>query len=354
MNDLLEPLVQKLGHPILGTRDELQFACPFCDSVRTSKDHKHPLHVNLDKEKWWCFRCPPNGRGGSTEWLFKLLNIRVDLGALIRHKLGNNPLDKIFGPRDKDDTPVVCPVPPVEDTLSSAARDYLGSRGITEDVVRYYGIRDGANDEERKLWLKGRIVIPDKGPEGLRYWTARSYGRHRAKYKNPRVPRSTMVYQLDRVPSGVPVVIAEGPVSAIIGASHLQGVLGGRWVVATYGKYVTLGQILRLVNHKASEYIVAMDGDAPGASLTLAGALDGYGATTSIIWFDDPRDDPASVTQETLLNRWHHRTPYDPLSEIGVRTERFVASRRRSSHQEAPAAGGSVSIDQIRYDLLQL
>ena len=187
------------------------------------------------------------------------------------------------------------------------AHEYLRSRGISDARIEYF--RLGFGTEE----LKNRIIIPDYNRDGdVVYWVARTYGKHKAKYKNATAPREFQVFNLGRLlASGTEidrVVICEGTISAIV---------AGYDAVATYGKYVTGSQITILARAAAKEYVVAFDGDAPYEAASLATRLRRRGLYVSWVRFSRS-EDPASVGALESRRRIRRAKEWNALSAVEI------------------------------------
>jgi len=320
----LDLLTSRLGHPIPGGRTEIRYMCPLCDSEHTSRDHKHCLYVNTDNRKWFCQRCR---KGGDLEYLFKTLH----LPFTVEHALED--LDRLLHELYADlqePAEVPCPIPPVRDKLSAEAQQYLLSRRFTQEEILWYGIRDGDNDPDQKFYLQGRIVIPDKGYDGvLNYWAARTYKGHKNKYYNVPIPRASKLFGYGRLNPRLPVVIVEGPISKIAADRVFN-----RNVVGAYGKYVTRQQFDMLVALDAPEYIAMADGDASDVSVAIARTLYARGASSSIAWFEKKGDDPDSVTSAQLWRMYENRERYDPFSEVSIRLRLEALSKKSDTSRQ--------------------
>ena len=183
---------------------------------------------------------------------------------------------------------------------------YLQERDISDEKIDKYQIGFGTGK------LKNRIIFPDFNKEGnLCYWVARTYGEHRAKYKNATVPRERQVYNLGLLEARGArdrIVICEGPISAVV---------AGYDAVATYGKYVTGLQIDRLVRFEAEEYVIAVDGDAIPSAVSLAKRLWRRGLTVKFVRFAY-HEDPASVGGLEMSRRIRTAMAWTGMSALEV------------------------------------
>lgn len=261
-DEWIESISRRLGPPIFTDGDEVRFNCWRSDcGASGTPDTKYHLYVNPKKGRYFCQRCQ---KGGTLDYISKILGVSAPGQTLL--SWDTVIASYLYGtPKVEDDfVPVTMPWPDeyVPMLPGTQAYAYLQSRGITDDMISWHKIGYGLG------FLKNRIILPDTDKNGdLEYWVARTYGTHKAKYRNPREKRDTHVFNLGRMEQhGLreSVVICEGPISAIV---------AGYNAVCTYGKYVTAAQIERLVKFRAREYIIAGDGDGLYAAVSLATRL---------------------------------------------------------------------------------
>jgi DNA primase len=189
----------------------VRFNCWRADcGASKSRDTKYHMYINPTKGKYFCQRCQ---RGGSLEFLAKMLRLPSPERAL---SLWDKVLHSfLFGEGNAEESAnAEISWPPYHKIIpGTTAGRYLADRGISEKRINHYQIGFGSK------FLKNRIIFPDTNKDGkLVYWVARTYGKHKAKYKNATAPRQYQVFNLGRIQASGRlgrVVICEGPISAI-------------------------------------------------------------------------------------------------------------------------------------------
>lgn len=299
---------------------ELNFCCPFCVKRIKRPDKGFHLYVNptkyIDGIRGWfyCQRC--KARGPMSRLFGKQLEEGLSVSKwreFVTSLRGKNVIEqakKVELPKDY-----------VEMIRGTDAYNYLKDRNISDDQIAHYKIGFGTEDlrekpyEERRHYAgSGRIIFPDFDSDGeCVYWVARTYRRHKVKYKNP--PHSdagTKIYNLANASLHDTVVIAEGVISAIA---------VGYNAVATYGKEVTPTQLTMLVQAAFDHYVVALDGDAKKEALNLAERLSRRGCKVSLVQFKQD-EDPASIGS-AIRQRVDLALPFDSLrSRFAFRLQR--------------------------------
>ncbi|MCG8433049.1 MAG: hypothetical protein MJA83_03330 [Gammaproteobacteria bacterium] len=316
---LVVHLATKLGPPILTTSEEIRFNCFRADCGGGRPDTKYHLYMNPIKEKWFCQRCK---FGGSVDFMFKLLGLTLPRKNL---SLWDQVIQKfLYGKYEGEDKAERCsvslPLDYTEMIPGTKAYEYCLSRGISPARIDKYKIGFGTAHlgtlpkEDRKFYAgKYRLVIPDFDSSGeVTYWVARTYGSHTAKYKNAQAPSEFQVFNIGRFEKfenfshSRRVVICEGPISAIV---------AGYDAVATYGNFVTGEQLDRLVRLKVGEYIVAFDGDAVGAAMSLASRLQRRSCPVKLVNFAY-NEDPASVGPLEIRERIMKAPSWNDLAAL--------------------------------------
>lgn len=253
-------------------RDEVVIeTCLFCGNTRWN------LELNAEKGVYWCWACREGGR----------------LSSLLQTVTGKSHHIPVQMERDEREPPT--PTAPTEfsylpvEMVYPAAR-YLARRGITEEMIRRYGL---AVCVEPGHLLEGRIVIParDFWTSALVGWVGRTYLNTKPKYLST-VPRSAVTgWRAGRAP----VVIVEGHLDGI--AVHLAGysaaVLGGTNAqdVAEFAGRVPV----------SNPIVVMLDGSARDESRRLYWslvAIRGEGMVRQVLL--DPGIDPSKVGSEVL------------------------------------------------------
>ena len=321
MHPVVYDLVDRLGDVVQAAHGEFRFNCPKPHDDyggRTSYDTKYRLYVNPEIGKWICYRC---GRGGSIGSLLKYLGIETAAPSLSKWDEFVLSLREVaLGEHvAEDDSPqpvdYPCEVFPVEPR--SPAFNYLVSdRGFSPRLLADYQPMQGTG------YWRDRVFFPVfDGKLGLVFWSARLFrGEHPAKYLGAKAPRTRLLFNLERIErDGLKEIdICEGVLSAV--ACGLTG-------VATFGKYVSPGQISRLASlagDPVEMYYIALDGDARKQALDVARRLEDRVRGVAQVRVVDlpPRDDPAS------LDAWEYaalREEAKPPASLSLRVRHLVA-----------------------------
>lgn len=251
MNAVVRALVDHLGDVLVASNgNEYRFCCPyehFDSAGRETPDTKYRLYVNATKQKWFCQRC---ARGGSVKFLLSKMNVEVADTALTRWDRVIADLRGIALPEPNTAVPPPSPAYPCEVyevRPKTEAHRYLLQRGLRPSDIPFYSIVAGTG------YWQDRVFVPTFGADGeLAYWNARLFrGDHPAKYLNPKVPKSHLVFNIANV--GDTAIICEGVFSAI-GA--------GRSATATFGKYMSPLQLRTLAATGARRFVFAVESDA--------------------------------------------------------------------------------------------
>ena len=295
-------LGDRLGQPLFASGSEVRFNCFRNDCGNSGeKDSHYHMYVNTDKGKYFCQKCQ---RGGTLEWLAEFLGVTPPEDNL---SLWNEVInDFLFG--SKEEKAVEAPVeqPEMMDLVpGTTALRYLSERGISQLRIRAFDIKMGIGK------LRNRVVFPDYSDSGeLEYWVARDYVGRDPKYRNSKSPRVNKIYNSSRwirCQRFSQVIICEGVISSIV---------TGYDTVATYGKYVTGGQVERLCEMNADTYVVAFDGDAVAEAISLASRLCKRGKCTKIVKFPydkDPADLGCRETRSRVREASKFSNPFDAV-----------------------------------------
>lgn len=278
-------------------KGEIQYCCPFCESVRGKKDKSYKLYVNINSGKYHCFKCNTNGR----------LRLSDEVVSYVK----TNNLDRLSVKKEsaKSDYPYVLPTTKASDNPN--ALNYLIRRGYSKEIADFYNIRYASIIDSL---YPGRIVVPNIVKGGFTdMLVARSIDPNidkRWKYLNPSgSDKRNIVFNLHRNINSDKLIITEGVFSAMS-----CGVNG----VATYGKLVSNEQISQIVKSKPKEVYVMLDFDAQNESFNLAKTLSRYLPNSKVYYVElldnrDPNDlgysgvMNAIRTQSRLINNTNNR-----------------------------------------------
>lgn len=224
---------------------DISFKCPSCGK---GKNH---FQVSLRKPVAHCFKC-----GFSADWI-TIVRLVAGVGTIKAQELLDRE-DAMGHWRTAyhDKTQQMPPVqmPPVATSQSLRSMTYLANRGIlkkTADAFGLYYCDEGI--------YHGRIIIP------INYCgkTVGFQGRAIAptmklkRYLFPHgISTGEMLLNYDNIPKGERVVVVEGPFDCM--AVHQAGFN----CVATFGKQISHGQLLRLEELEPSSVVLFYDADA--------------------------------------------------------------------------------------------
>lgn len=193
----------------------------------------------------WCFRCCEDG------WI----PIRLSLQERIARLTGARTADddarsKLVLPVPKETNPQLWP---------SYASVWLYKAGLSNWEIEHRGIYFNH--------VMDRVVIPVYSEGTLVYWQARGFDTERAKYINPKVDRSGIMYKTG---IGSVLVLTED----ILSATRV-GKITEAW--SLMGVNLTDQMLIQIMaTHR--EVIVALDPDPPG----IAGSIGVYNKLASV------------------------------------------------------------------------
>ena len=282
----------------MSSTDEVVYLCPFCLPVKGSPDKSGHLYIHLRKLVYFCHRCESRGS-------LKRSDEIVDDGRSV-----SSVLSKLFNDENRQD-PYTYFIPSKYPKESDKAYEYLISRGIDDDLQRFYDIRIGDTFSD----MFGRVLIPNivKDNNFTDMYVGRTYIKDKKRYKNPiGAPKNKVVFNLHRIDKGLPIIITEGVFSAIS---------AGKNAVALYGKYASDIQIKMILRNKPSLIYVCLDSDAYENSIDLCEKLR-YNSQSEVRVVDLPTDkDPSDLGNDLFQGYLDKARPYSE-------TEVFTAKLR--------------------------
>lgn len=234
---------------------EYRYNCPFCIDNRGDPDTKGHLFVNDKTGVYHCYRCGAKGRisrenskGYSTS---EELYCNKDIVERLESVLG--------GSESKDDFDLV--IPRKKAYEDESAREYLHSRGFSDDLIDYYDFRVGGIFSG----LLGYIVIPNEVKLKVKtdMYCARSFVGQKPKYRNPpEIKASHAVYNLHR--------ICDNPDRIIICEGALTSIAAGKDAIALYGKECSETKLTKIIQKRPKSIVVNLDPDAESKAYELA------------------------------------------------------------------------------------
>lgn len=231
----------------------------------------------------WCYRCGCGGFSKAPELSFgERMALRAKQAAAEREAQAS----------------VSLPTPMNHDIQSwpLAARVWLYKAGLTNDEIKRHGFyhHDGT----------GRVVLPVPGGLRVAYWQARGFDPERAKYVNPVVDKTSLVYVAPRsggLLQGGPsnkLVLTEDILSAVRVSNVTEA-----WSIL--GTSLHTGVLSRVVSHMQSavdtsaQVAIWLDPDGPGVkgAAKIARQLRAYGVPYRVI---NSAKDPKCYSEEEI------------------------------------------------------
>lgn len=339
MSDYYQTLVESKLIPTGESGTNVIYHCPVCERGSGSGH----LYVDFDKGVFHCFKCGFKGRSIPTllSYLGYDRSSLKDIPVSIIKGLKDNAYDELLGldrylnPLDIVPSDYSTDLRILTDyiefhsrSLTTQARDYLHARGIDDQKISHYSIREGVDQTGRSLTkdivgkdYSGRILVPSISGDNMTFFVARDYlGRSNVpKYMNP--PQtlaysSEDVWNLSNVSSKI-VIVCEGVFTAIS---------AGYSSVATYGKSLSsksnssisgaTSQGEKLVRRGFNEYIIAYDADAGVELGVTCDYLYSRGMNVSYVkvpeYNGNPHTDLSDLPQELRFNLIKNRVEYNP------------------------------------------
>jgi len=286
----------------MSSTDEIIYRCPFCFKLRGDYDKKGHLYIHMKKLVYFCHRCGARG---------SLISKEFDSDTILETREKFEDLLLSFVNKDVKECRYPYYIPSLYPYFSELAHSYLVSRGVTNDLQRFYDIRIGAIASD----MFGRIIIPNivHKTNYTDIYVGRSYvGHGKYKYKMPvNAPRGKAVFNLHRIKLGSPIIITEGVFSAIS---------AGKNAVATYGKYVSDYQMKLILGNKPSTVFVCLDTDAFDTATKLCDRILSQ-SRVEVRLVELPEDqDPSDLGHEKFLDYLSNSKPY---SKLGVMLSKF-------------------------------
>lgn len=306
---ILDPrITEAFGEPVRHTQNsnEYGFNCPYCIDRKGTPDIHGHLYVDVKNLVYFCFRCGAKGYLSEKEY--------------IKPSPTDDELIESFKDIFKDQSKYKYKVslnqkiPMLKPYVGSEGYKYLINRGITQELIDFYNIREGTSG-----FFKDRIIIPNKvydDYDKFESWTDMMVARYIKKspkdengkdiipkYLNQRGSnRRKTVFNLFRIPMYSDIIITEGCFSAISAGSN---------AVATYGKYVTDIQLRKILNKQPKRIYVSLDPDADKDAIELCNRILKFG-NFKVYKVDMPKgEDPNSLGHEKYMYYLYKAIPYN-------------------------------------------
>lgn len=295
---LLELLESVLGKSKKTSGDNYAFYSPFVDH------YKPKLEVNIrinpkGNNPWHCWISDEKGK--TIKSLFKKL--RVSKQTWDEY---NSIFSKINRYRSEYDTTEVIEqvelpkeFKPLYQQSNSIkwkhALNYLLGRGIRpEDIVKY---NIGYCDEGE---YNDKIIIPSYDERGkLNFFVGRSFYQTEYKYKNPKVSKDIVGFDL-LINWDTPLVLCEGVFDAIAIRRN---------AIPLFGKYIQSELEKKIIGNKVKKLYIVLDSDALKNALGLADKFMSYGIQTHLVDLGD--EDPSDMGYDNINKKIYGTPPLD-------------------------------------------
>jgi DNA primase len=294
VNHLLVNLVDNVlgkGKPTSGTN--YAYHCPFCHH------RKLKLEVNFRENseglnEWHCWTC--NARGTKIINLFKQVNaptyridelksyVKVVTQQEYKDKKEVLALPKDYKPLYQADTNNV--------TVRQALR-YLKERNITSlDIARYnLGYCEKGS-------YANMVIVPSYDELGnLNYFVARNFGGGDLKYKNPKVSKNIVAFEM-MVNWESPIIICEGSFDAMAIKRN---------AVPLLGKIIPEKLMKKIVSSKVQQVFIALDKDAIKDAVKHCEKLLNHGKEVFMVNMNEK--DPSELGFEEFTKLLHEAKP---------------------------------------------
>ena len=251
---VIELLRDFLGHEKAhyDLKCQITFDCPVCSYEIKGLDQgdgKGNLEINYCRHIYKCWSCSEtHGTQGPLGKLFdrfgtkqakKTYNlVRPDEEKFIAKKV------QVRLPQGykefKDSNPRFIP--------HNEALRYLYKRGITDEIIEKYHIGYTSDGD-----FAYRVIIPSFDKENvLNYFIARSWVPNKMKYKNPTVPKETIIFNEKNIDFTKDIYLVEGAFDMLF----LDN------AIPLLGKHVSPMLFDRLYNEAQGNIHICLDGDA--------------------------------------------------------------------------------------------
>jgi len=231
---------------------QITFDCPVCSYDIKGLDHgdgKGNLEINYCRHIYKCWSCgETHGTQGPLGKLFDRFGTKM---AKKTYNLVRPQDEKYVAPKLQVKIPAG--YKQFKDSNErfiphKEAMRYLTSRGITNEIIEKYKIGYTVDGD-----FAYRVIIPSFDKEGeLNYFIARSWVSSKMKYKNPTVPKETIIFNESNIDFSKTIYLVEGAFDMLFLDNSIP----------LLGKHVSPMLFERLYNEALGEIHICLDGDA--------------------------------------------------------------------------------------------
>ena len=242
---------------------QISFDCPACsaDKGMPEGDGKGNLEINYNRGLFKCWACQDiNDMHGSVIRLLKRYGTQKNLRDYL---LVKPDADTFY---EKEHKEIVVTLPEgfkklsdctEKDYKSGLAKRYLYERGITDDIIKEFGI---GYTYRGKYY--NRVIFPSYDSEGkLNYFVARWFAKEKTKLKyiNPEAEKQEIIFNEGKLNLDATIYIVEGATDHIVIPNS----------VPLLGKYIPSKLLELLHDHAMSYIVIVLDDDAYEDALNL-------------------------------------------------------------------------------------
>lgn len=201
------------------------YNCPYCTEDNMGiPDDKFNLETNVERGGiFHCWKCETHG---------KITKIIKDFGTkedLINYRRLVSDISDLTNSDCQDDayrTPINGRIElPIgfknfnsNEKACIPALNYLRGRNIDDKIIEQFNIGYIDSSFSNEFSLRKRIIIPSYDANGnLNYWVGRDYtGNNKIRYKNPKLQKSSIIFNEKHINWYEDVVLVEGPFDHIV------------------------------------------------------------------------------------------------------------------------------------------
>ena len=272
-NFIINILESFLGEPYSHNEStgQVRFDCINCAEINgyiNETDGKHNLEINYYKDKFNCWSCGKEyNMHGSISKLIKRYGTKNNLKDYELYKPSSDEIDDYIT-NERINNAVELPPEYKPLTQSNGldqkyiwAKNYLKSRGITNDFIKRYNIGYASDG-----YYKNRIIIPSYDSNGhLNYFITRSFLKNaKQKYLNPKVEKQEMIFNEHLINYDTTIFLVEGVFDHIVIPNSIP----------LLGKVLYHMLAYKLLENANADIVIVLDGDAKDYVKTIKNQLD--------------------------------------------------------------------------------
>ena len=277
------------------------FCCPYCAANEgVESDGKYNLETNVEHGCYFhCWKCETSGKlsklirdFGNIAQMSEYREILNTIRNSKLYQIGGNgeevemidvetciSLPNGYRKLNKDDNPLLVPL------------QYLRKRGITDDIIEKYNIGYTTYYCD-DFTQRNRIIIPSYDEVGdLNYWVGRDYtGKNKVKYCNPKIHKTSIVFNEGLVNWYENITLVEGPFDHIVVPNSIP----------LLGKSLTMeNAVYKALKEKAHANInILLDDDAYDNAYRMYKFLNSKGFKDRVRLIQCPQGYDASLINE--------------------------------------------------------